>query len=639
MWKRLLFLGAICVNSSYFFVNAQTEDTNLSANQLIQKAYLLYDSLPGLAFRYAKEALVIAETPELKAEAHQLLGNSFYDQGTFQQSLNHYLSALTHFRDLGNTEANIHILNELGKVYYYIGQMQKALEMYQEALALNESLNKPKTKAETLAGFGFIYEKTENYPKALEYQQQALALYEQTNDQFGMATVYDNIASIYEDLDEYEKAYRYFKLAYQTNKAINNLASLAMNLNDLGDTFRKRGLYDSALYYTRQANITATKYNQKYQVRAAINDIGETFALMEQYDSAYEYMFNAQEAHKELYDEAVAKQIAQMQTIYEMDRKNREILSQKVEIQQQRSTKYLLLGVVAAVLLGLAIVYRNNRIKQRINRTLNEKNQRIERQKQHITDSITCAQTIQGAVLPHPKRFTNFANDFFLIYRPKDIVSGDFYWYGEYDDVYFAAVVDCTGHGVPGAFMSMIANTLLNELIEIRGITNPKEVLDKLDKKVFKALQQEETDNQDGMDITLCRFEKNPENPELFNVAFASAHQNVCIWKANKNTIERIRGTRRSIGGISREISTKRPFEEHHALLEPGDRLYLFTDGYADQNNANRDRIGNTNLIELLATHANATMGEQKKELVQFLEKHMGEQPQRDDITILGLAF
>ena len=620
-------------------LRAQEPTDDLPSN-LLERAKAVAESKPGVAFRYAKEALVGAQLQNdlaLVAQSKQLLGGIFYDQGNLRQSLDYYLDALAFYQQQEEVQASVTILNKLSQVYYYLSQSDKAHEVLDEAEQLNQSLPVVRLQAETLSRRGFLYEKEERYQEALDLQQRALVLYQKIEDRTGMAVVFDNIASIYEDLNQFEEAYQYFKRAYANNQIAGNQSQLAMNLNDLGDTFRKRDQYDSALFYTRRAFHLAHRLNQLYQERSAVNDIGETFAKMEAFDSAYYYMFIAQELHKKLYDETTARQVAQMQAVYESEAKNREILAQRVEIQAQRNTQFLLGGAALLILTALGFVYRSNRQKQRTNQALTTKNHRIEEQKKHITDSIRYAQTIQGAVLPKADKFLHFATDYFLIYQPKDIVSGDMFWYGERDGMYFAAVVDCTGHGVPGAFMSMIANTLLNELIEIRGITEPATVLEKLDHKVRKALRQEETDNQDGMDITLARFKPKPASTE---VVFASAHQDVFYGSAQEK-LRRVRGTRRSVGGKRRRRRQNIPFEQHTRLLKTGDTLYLLTDGVVDQHSASEQkRIGTKQLMEMLNhIQQHTAMKKQESHLKQFLTKHQAAEEQRDDITLLGLRF
>lgn len=263
--------------------------------------------------------------------------------------------------------------------------------------------------------------------------------------------------------------------------------------------------------------------------------------------------------------------------------------------------------------------------------TINEKNQ-------HITDSIRYAQTIQAAVLPSKELIKQNIKDFFILYRPKDIVSGDFYWFTTVFDAatttqkMVIAVVDCTGHGVPGAFMSLIGNTFLHEIINEKHITNPAQILEDLDKILKNSLQKGEQTNKDGMDVAICVVEIN-ENNAATKVSFSGAKRPLWYALPNSSTLGNISGTRRSIG--SHRIKGK-PFENHELLLEKGTSIYLTTDGFADQSNTKGEKFGTPNLIELIEKNLTLSMEEQCHQIEKALNSHQGQLEQRDDITVLG---
>jgi serine phosphatase RsbU (regulator of sigma subunit) len=259
-------------------------------------------------------------------------------------------------------------------------------------------------------------------------------------------------------------------------------------------------------------------------------------------------------------------------------------------------------------------------------------------QNEQITDSIEYAKTIQSAILPDLNYIANFFS-IFAIYYPKDIVSGDFYWFshinsGEnnYD---FFAVVDCTGHGVPGAFMSLIGNRLLNEIINEKKILQPGTILDELDKGVLKALQQKHTLIDDGMDISLCRIEKNTEGADLI---FSGAKRPIHYFSKSENKLDFIKGSKKSIGGICslRGISN---FEENSISLYKGDAIYLHTDGFTDQNSPERKRFGRKRLNDTINNIVDKPMRDQKIYLERILSHWQNTAKQRDDITLIGIQI
>jgi PAS domain S-box-containing protein len=267
---------------------------------------------------------------------------------------------------------------------------------------------------------------------------------------------------------------------------------------------------------------------------------------------------------------------------------------------------------------------------------LEEKNAEINKYNENLNSSIRYALTIQESILPFKKQYDEFADNF-IIYIPKDIVSGDFYWYAETDEYHFSAVVDCTGHGVPGAFMSLIASRLLNKIVKDNNVTNPSEILEFLDAFVISTLKQHETGNRDGMDVGICRVSKNKFEGKT-EILFAGAKQDLLLYQKSENSISRIRGTRKAIGGTGSKRNTEQFFNFEY-LAEKGDTLYLMTDGYKDQNNKKRDRFGTSRLIVLLEQTMHLSMENQKEIITDILEKFKEGEKNRDDITILSLRF
>ncbi|WP_338761300.1 two-component regulator propeller domain-containing protein [Bernardetia sp. ABR2-2B] len=260
-------------------------------------------------------------------------------------------------------------------------------------------------------------------------------------------------------------------------------------------------------------------------------------------------------------------------------------------------------------------------------------NDLIKTKNQAIMDSIRYGETIQHAILPDPQDFIRNFEDHFIIFKPQAVVSGDFYWSVRTGNKTFVAVVDCTGHGVPGAFMSMIGNTILNEIVTLQNITEPAQILENLNQGIWEALHQEDYQNLDGMDICLCVIEDADElNMRVVN--FSGAKRPLFILK-NDKLIE-VKGSRKSIGGRQK---TDAEYEQRQLLLHPGDILYLTTDGYVDQNDFDRIKYGTLRFKKVLASFTGMPLHDQKEVLLEEMRTHMGEEEQRDDITLIGLKM
>ncbi len=263
--------------------------------------------------------------------------------------------------------------------------------------------------------------------------------------------------------------------------------------------------------------------------------------------------------------------------------------------------------------------------------------QTIEEKNQKITDSIRYANTIQGAILPHHNEFSKLFREYFILYNPKDIVSGDFYWLVYKEGIAYLALIDCTGHGVPGAFMSMIGHSILTEIINEVAHASPSQILNELNIRLIKALHQNQESNSDGMDMCLCAFHfSESENKPTLKIEYAGAKRALYYTLPNsaKSEVEIIAATRRSIGGKQR---INKHFKNNEIQLPRGTTIYLTTDGYADQNNPNGEKIGTLKFLEIISQISDQSLVEQQLYLVDYLDKFQSTTEQRDDITIVGI--
>lgn len=249
-----------------------------------------------------------------------------------------------------------------------------------------------------------------------------------------------------------------------------------------------------------------------------------------------------------------------------------------------------------------------------------------------LNKSITYAQNIQNVVLPESEDIRAFFADYFSIYKPKDIVSGDFYWFHQIDKQRAIFILaDCTGHGVAGAFMSMVGNSLLYKLIKIKGLHDPAAILTNIHHDIFVLLKQESGKNKDGMDISICLFEKQEIQTQ---VTFAGAKS--MIIYAKEETCTLLVGDRISIGGLSNK---QRAFTNQQFYLSQGDKIYFFSDGYIDQNDAQRQRFSTNRFQELIYSIHSLALYEQEAKLLKILQEYQGNEEQRDDISVIGLKL
>ncbi|TAD97162.1 MAG: hypothetical protein EAZ97_12935 [Bacteroidetes bacterium] len=265
---------------------------------------------------------------------------------------------------------------------------------------------------------------------------------------------------------------------------------------------------------------------------------------------------------------------------------------------------------------------------------LNSSKHSLQQKNTQITDSIRYAQTIQEAILPTDSQMKQMfgENNYFVLFKPKDIVSGDFYWAGQVGKQNLIAVIDCTGHGVPGAFMSMISNTLLDEIVYIEKITEPKQVLITLNQKVVAVLKQEEGNNKDGMDLSFLKIERQELNHHL---SFSGAKRPLVYVKKQDLLVCVTEGSRKSIGGFQ----NNKEFIQNEIYLNTGDCFYLFTDGFIDQNSPKGVRFGSKTFYQLLENMFHFELSQQRDLIERSLNYHQAEMEQRDDITLIGIKL
>lgn len=272
-----------------------------------------------------------------------------------------------------------------------------------------------------------------------------------------------------------------------------------------------------------------------------------------------------------------------------------------------------------------------SRQKEDLEKQVAERTAELAQKNKDITDSISYAQRIQKAILPSEEIIQQFFPNSFIYFRPKDIVSGDFYWFHEANDKLLFAVADCTGHGVPGAFMSMLGSEKLTEAASNTG--DVSEILTILNKSVKKTLKQDDSANstRDGMDIAICSF-----NKESNSLSYAGANRPLWIIKNNSSDLIEIKATKTSIGGLTSETQY---FENHKLELDKGDSIYLCSDGYADQFSQSNKKLMTKKFKDFLTSIQKFSMKEQKAALDKFFLEWKGNMEQTDDVLVIGIKI
>ncbi len=295
----------------------------------------------------------------------------------------------------------------------------------------------------------------------------------------------------------------------------------------------------------------------------------------------------------------------------------------------------LLAGFALVVALAF-FIFRGYRQQQRANIIITRQKEEVDKSRKKVMDSIKYAQKIQYSLLPSPEEIRRYLSDYFVCFLPKDIVSGDFYWFHHIEGLSYLAAVDCTGHGVPGACMSMLAHSFLNEIVVEKKVSEPAEILAHMHQLVFSTLHQQKGDeySQDGMDISLVVIDH-----EHNRATFSGAKNNALLVEGQNIRI--LKATPKSIGGVSMtgDIEPARQFKSETVELNKGNLLVMATDGMVDQLNAKDEKFGKTRFNEMVLSFEGQSMGKCEVTVETTLNNWIGDLHQLDDILVMGVKI
>lgn len=531
---------------------------------------------------------------------------------------------------------------------------------------------------------GVIYRNRQDYEKAIYYLEKSLKKSILEQSKRWMAINYNSLALVYELRGDIEKAIDYFGRSLELKRELNHNLGVITTLTNLGNLYRQQGNFNKAMDFLKEADSLAIGRTEL--VRKA--GVKRVFSLLHSDLKEYEKAYKDLSIYNELMDSAQyeekAKLLRELDAKYknkafqvEQDKLKAELeaadLREKNKTAQLKEQKnYIIFGGAfgSILLLLVLVVVRSNIRSKKANAKLNHKNhqittknKRIEEQSgqlklknKEILDSISYAKRIQQAILPPLKLVRSFLNDSFVLYLPKDIVAGDFYWMEPLDNKIIFAAADCTGHGVPGAMVSVICNNGLNRSVREFGLTKPSEILDKTREIVIQEFEKSEDEVNDGMDVSLVSL--HVTDNEQTKIEYAGANNPLWIIRKGKfeeslissnkvyqdptNTYSllEIKADKQPIG----KYAVKNPYINRVLSLEKGDTVYLFSDGYVDQfgktSKSKPDKkFKPNNFRDLLFSIQEETLPSQKNILFETFEEWKGGLEQVDDVCVIGVRL
>jgi tetratricopeptide (TPR) repeat protein len=595
------------------------------------------------AINFYEKSLEIAKTINYRqgiAGSYSAIGVINKQQGNYGKALDAYFSALKIREELKDKQGIADSYNNLGNIYLEQENYEKALLFFDNAVKIRKELGDKQGIGDYYGSVGLLEQKQKNYEKALEAFFKSVKIREEIGDKKANVFMYSNIGLTYLLLNQPEKTLPYLEKGLEIAKELDVKVSIAVMNISLAKYYNTVKDYKKAYQYSSDALKFVIETGNIELIRDAAEQNSAATAALKIYPEAYESM----KLFKTMADsiqstinkkQALAKDFQYKEEKAKIEQEKRDF-EHHAELQQQQWLIYAALLALIIVLLVTLAIFRSNLQRKRTNKLLEKQKNEIEHINRNTTNSINYAKRIQNAILPEDIELEQALgkDNYFILYKPRNIVSGDFYWFADKGEKKIIAVADCTGHGVPGAFMSMIGNELLNHIVHDKEIHLPNDILMQMNKGLEKALHQTgEESIADAIEIGIVVINKD-KNSLIYSGAMSS------FYLIQNENLQIIKGDKFSIGGNSNKekIFTQKEIE----ITAKNAVIYLFSDGYQDQfGGLNDKKFMSKQFRDLLFANHHLSMQEQKEILDNKLTNWIaaGKGAQTDDITVMGVRL
>jgi len=574
------------------------------------------------------------------------IGSIYYDQGDYASAIDYYTQSLTIDEEFGDKPGIAASLNNIGLIYENQDDHVSAINYYTRSLTIMEEMGDKPGIAASLNNIGLIYMDQDDYANAIDYYTQSLTIYEGIRDKQGIATSLNNIGVIYYNQGDYASAMDYHTRSLAIDEEIGNKQGIATSLNNIGNIYQEQSDYTSAIDYSIRALTTAQEVGAAIETRNAASALYEAYKATGRHHRALE-MYELYIATRDsILSEENQKEVIRQGFKYEYDKqhlsdslsfvqqKELDNLSHHAELDKEVNQRYGLYGGLGFLFLLGGVAFRGYQRKKKDNLIIQRQKVLVEARNKEVTDSINYARRIQSAILPTDKVVKEHLKESFILYKPKDIVAGDFYWMDtvlgvgdQKEQTILFAAADCTGHGVPGAMVSVVCHNALNNAVREFKITEPAAILDKVNAMVTEQFSAGEYGVKDGMDIALVSL-----NTKTRQATYAGA--NNPLYHISKGELHQIKADKQPIGAFAEAKS----FSNRSIKLKKGDTIYLSTDGFSDQFGGPKGKkFKYEPFRELLISVQGRSMEDQRQVLDESFEDWRGELEQVDDVCVIGV--
>jgi len=608
--------------------------------------------------RIAYEDAIDLKNENLQAEAALQFASCEEFKSNYRAALKYHLLAANLFTKNKNKAGLAKCYTGMGVIYWYQGMYNQAQDYFLKNIKLSTELNDVEGLAASYGNLAILFDELASYDSSLVYYKKALAIYLKANNETQIASCYDNMSLIFLQKNDFKGALEVHTKGFEIRKRIGDTLGIMASMENLGTIYIKQKMPDKAIEVSNEVIKMARRQEAKEDVKYALINLRDAYELKNDIKSAYEIQKQLMALKDSLKNQDNLNQIAELEARFKNKEQEAELgeikLHQKLKEQEnensnKRKNFLIIILVISGVsfLLISTLIFKRFKEKQKVADELEKKNNAIQSQKliidkayaelaefnKNITDSIRYAKRIQEAIFPTDEKMKKNLPQSFVFFQPKDIVSGDFYWVENVGDTVFFALVDCTGHGVPGAFMSIVGENLLNKAVFESKLTSPADILNHMNIGLGVTLKQSEESSviRDGMEITLCKWDK--RNNEM---TFAGA--NHILYQVSEGVLNIHKGDKHPIGASFTEAA--RTFTDHKIEYKKGDVLYLTSDGFPDQFGGPKGKkFKYKQLEETFVSISSKELETQKNELSSIFNSWKGNLEQLDDVLILGVKI
>ncbi len=650
---------------------ANTKEKVDGMNDLGNAYYYLDEYDEGL--KILKQSALLAQDinyPKGTGESFVISGNIHFLTGQYAQAIQFYTDGLQAFKEIDYREGMAQCYNGIGTVQYEEEDYEKALDFFKTALKYGGTI----TKSDSYVNMARIFLKLEAYSESKMYAEKAYKIGLTTEDLYVQSYCLDILGEVHLNISKFELSKKYFLQSLDLKTQLEDGQGTARTKYFLGVNYKNTGEIDTAMIYLNEAYEEAEEIGANEELKSIFEELAKVYAIKKDYNKAFEFQTKYIQLSEGMDNEKATKKIAELELAMTKKNQNEKLAAIEKERENRRKLNRTIFisGIIVLVLLVLfsVSVYKRYRQKKSNQERLEAQNEVIQGQKKEILDSIHYANRIQTAILPSTKLIDKYFENF-ILYKPKDIIGGDFYWMEESENQVFFAVADCTGHGIPGALVSVVCINALNRCIREFKLEKPADILNKTTELVIEQFQKNNQEIKDGMDISLITVQK----LDRTTIQWAGAHNPFWLVRsvtegnllANNRVLEpnisdngynlfEIKADKQPIGSF---IEAK-DFTNWEIKLTKNDTIYLNTDGFADQFGGDTKHPGGKKLMaknlklkllniqhlpihdsseDLSNTNIAVETSGQKEQLNNLFENHKGEQAQVDDVCISGLRL